>query len=322
MVLTVTLNPLLEKRLFFKKITLGNGNRSLKMIYTAGGKGINVSRQLNKLGIQNLALTFLGGGNGKKLRSILETENINHAIVSSKSETRFAALAIEEKANRLTTFFSPNSEITQKEAEDFIQKLEKIIKNNSIVVFSGSSPNKFTDQIFPAGIELARKYDKFCILDTYGNHLKKCLEKGPDVFHGNVSEIENSLDVSLSNVKLKEEFMDYLYSKGIKLSFITDGENNGYAAKFNFHYKITNAVVNEIDSTGSGDAFVAGIAYGLEKALVFEDFTKFASALGAANAAKWEVCNSTFEEAEKVINEIKVSPIGKKMKLIDDSPTI
>jgi len=322
MVLTVTLNPLLEKRLFFEKISIGKGNRSSEIIYTAGGKGINVSRQLNKLGIKNLALTFLGGGNGKKIRSILESENITHAIVSSKSETRFAVLAIEKEENRVTTFFSPNSEITQNEADDFIQKLEKIIKNNSIVVFSGSSPNKFTDRIFPAGIELARKYDKFCILDTYGNHLKNCLEKGPDVFHGNVPEIENSLDIGLASIKLKEEFMNYLYSKGVKLSFITDGRNSSYAAKFNFHYKIINAVVKEIDATGSGDAFVAGIAYGLEKALVFEDFTKLASALGAANAAKWEVCNSSFEEAEKFINQIKVSPIGKKMKLIDDSPTI
>lgn len=322
MVLTVTLNPLLEKRLYFKKVSVGKENRSTKIIYTAGGKGINVSRQLNKLGIKNLALTFLGGGNGKKLRNILESENINHAIVSSKSETRFAALAIEEEAHRLTTFFSPNSEITQNEVNDFIQKMEKIIKNNSIVVFSGSSPNKFTDQIFPAGIELARKYDKFCILDTYGNHLKNSLEKGPDVFHGNVSEIENSLSISLSDVKLKEEFMDYLYSIGVKLSFITDGKNSGYAAKFNFHYKITNAVVKEIDAAGSGDAFVAGIAYGLEKALVFEDFTKLASALGAANAAKWEVCNSSLEDTGKILDKIKVSPIGKKMKLIDDSPTI
>ncbi len=322
MILTVTLNPLLEQRFVYKSILWGTENRNAGFRYAAGGKGINVSRQLNKLGVKNLAITFLGGYNGKILRRVLETEGINHSVVSTKSETRTAALIIEKEKKQLTTFFGPDSGITGKEVSHFIEKLEKAISNYSIIVFSGSSPNELTDEIFPYGIELANKYDKISILDTYGNHLKTCLEKGPTVFHGNIEEISGSLQIPLSSEKEKIGFLNYLYSQNIKLGFLTDGANTGYASKFNFHYKFENPSVAEIDGTGSGDAFVAGIVYGLHKSMVFDDFTKLAAALGAVNASQWKVCSVNLEDAEKLSGDVKLMPVGKKMKLIDDSPTI
>ena len=77
-----------------------------------------------------------------------------------------------------------------------------------------------------------------------------------------------------------------------------------------------------MDSTGSGDAFVAGIVYGIDNSLVFDDFIKIASALGAANAEMWNACSVTEKQMNAIIDKVKVEPFGKKMKLIDDSPTI
>ena len=172
MVLTVTLNPLLENRLYSDSIQLGTSNRSRAQVFKAGGKGINVSRQLNYLGIQNIALTFLGGNYGKILRKILTEEKINFSAISTKSETRSATLTIENNLQRLTTFFEPNKKITDDEVNEFKSKLEKMIQNCSTVIFSGSSPCLETDEIFSFGIELANRLDKTSILDSYGNHLQ------------------------------------------------------------------------------------------------------------------------------------------------------
>jgi len=65
-----------------------------------------------------------------------------------------------------------------------------MIYNCSAVIFSGSSPCFATDDIFPFGIELANKYDKISILDTYGGHLQACLEAQPTVIHNNKDEVE------------------------------------------------------------------------------------------------------------------------------------
>lgn len=320
MVLTVTLNPLLERRLFFDSVTLGENNRSKQESFYAGGKGINVSRQLNLLGIKNSAFTFLGGANGKVLRHCLENDKIDFSVVSAKSETRSAHLVIEENINRVSSFFGINSIISNEEANEFKSKLEKMIQNCSVVVFAGSSPCKTTDDIFPYGIELANKHDKISILDTYGSHLSDCINACPTVIHNNVDEIQKSFGVSLNSEKEKLEFLNSLYAKGIKLIFLSDGKNPVYASKFDFIYKIEPPQVNVFDATGSGDAFVAGIAYGLENSLVFDGFVKISTALGAANATMLQTCEVSLELMNKYIDQVKVTPVGKKMKIIDDSP--
>lgn len=320
MVLTVTINPLLEKRFFFK--SLSENNRAYKQIITAGGKGINVSRQLNILGINNLALTFLGGANGKKLRSILEQEKINFSVVNIKDETREASLIFDDQNEKLNTYFGINPQILDSEINFFIDKLEKAIINSSIVAFTGSIPNESASIIFEKGIELCHKYDKISILDSYGNSLSKMIEKSPLVIHNNFDEIKKSLNQELKNENDIRKLLNYFYSHRSNLSFLTRGSKSTYAAKSDFHYKIINPKIIEKDSTGSGDAFLAGVIYGLEKSLSFNEFVTLSAALGAANASTWNVCNIAYADAEKLFNNVKIIEIGKKIKIIDDSPTI
>ncbi|MDX1701762.1 MAG: 1-phosphofructokinase, partial [Melioribacteraceae bacterium] len=70
------------------------------------------------------------------------------------------------------------------------------------------------------------------------------------------------------------------------------------------------------------DAFVAGIIYGLENSLIFDDFVKLASSLGALNASAWETCRVSLEDAKKIMEDVSIEEFGKKIKLINDSPTI
>jgi len=321
MILTVTLNPLLEKNLYFKRLE-GNNNRAHKEEYSAGGKGINISRQLNLLGIKNHSLIFLGGANGKKLRAKLEAENINFSVVSTKSETREATLVFDESKKQLRTYFGPNPQITSKEIEQFIGRLEKAIMNSSMVIFSGSVPNVEASKIISMGIELCHKYEKVSVLDTYGPNLFELMEKAPTILHNNIDELKASLKLSLSTEKEKLELLDHFYEKNIKLAFITDGKDSTYASKSDFHYKVINPTIVEKNPTGSGDAFLAGIIFGLEKAMVFNDFVKLASALGAANATSWEVCKVLLTDANKLAGVVQLKEIGKKMKIINDAPTI
>ena len=189
MILSVTINPLLERRFIFDTITEGSGNRASLQELRAGGKGINISRQLNNLNIKNHSFVFLGGKNGKLLRDVLHNEKIDFTSISTKSETRDGAVIVDEKNNKVTTYFGINSEITNSEVETFESKLEKMIMNCEIVVFSGSSPCENTDSIFPFGIETANKYNKISVCDTYGRHLKNCLDNSPTFVHNNITEI-------------------------------------------------------------------------------------------------------------------------------------
>jgi 1-phosphofructokinase family hexose kinase len=322
MILTVTLNPLLERRMKYENITMGIENRNGVEELKVGGKGINVSRQLNNLGSDNLAFTFLGGENGKIVKELLFKEDIKNTSVRTKSETRNSYIILEENAGRLTSCFGKNQEISAGEADEFKNKLEKIIQNCEIAVFSGSSPSRAADDIFPFGIELANKYDKISVLDTYGPHLAECINAGPTIVHNNRDEVENSLGVKLSSAEEVIAHLRFLYSKGVKQSFLTDGAGKINAANFDFIYSASFEPVADVkDSTGSGDAFTAGIVYGLENDYTFEQSLTLAVKLGLKNTRSFEACNIKKEELESFTGMINITPVGKKMKILDVTPT-
>lgn len=320
MILSVTIHPLLERRLLYNKISLGAHHRNPIEELKPGGKGINVCRQINKFGIRSLAYTFLGGNNGKVIKHLLSEEKIDFTFIQTKNETRYSVITIDETNRSATTFFGPDYIILPGEADEFKIKLEKMIRNCEIAVFSGSSPCKETNSIFPFGIEIANKYDKISVCDTYGIHLKDCIDQSPTILHNNISEIKNSLNISLNDEKEKLSFLDFLYSKGVKQSFITNGKEDIYASNFDYHYRIENTKIEEVDPTGSGDAFVAGLVYGLNKDKTFDEYVKLASALGALNASTFEVCNVNIDEAQKLTEKIKIFTVGKKIKSIDVTP--
>ncbi len=325
MIITVTLNPLLEYRLFFS----GENNfsddvrrhRCVQQDIAAGGKGINVSRQLKNLGIDNTAVTFIGGLNGKQFSQALAKEKFNSIFVRTEAGTRIGFVAIENEKNA-ESFFGLNSAIEKKDAEQMKLKLEKMIPNCEMIILAGSSSSQATDDVFPFAIELANKHDKISILDTYGKHYSDCINASPKILHCTKNEIENSISISLKDENDIREYLLSLYEKGIKQIFITDGANNFYASNFDYHYKIVPPKINTIDSTGSGDAFTAGIVHGLYHDLTFEEYLLNAVKLGALNAAMIDVCNVSNDALQMFRENISIDSVGKKMKTIDVTPTI
>jgi len=319
MILIVTLNPLLEKRFLYKTVIHGSVNRNASLSIKPGGKGINVSNQLKQLGLSSYNIIFSGGSDGKIYRDVLRRENFEFSFVHSESETRFASVIIEEDSQIVTSFFSDDQLISEKECNEFITRLEKMIKNCEMVIFSGSSP-KGAERIIPAGIEIANKYDKVSVCDTYGSNLSEVLIASPSIIHNNLDETTSSLKISLKDEQEIIFYLNSLYDKGVRRSYLTNEANPFYASNFNYHYKIYPEEVKGIDSTGSGDSFVAGIIYGWHHNLVFEDSLKLAAALASINATTFEVSNVNLEEAKQLSQSVKIENVGKKIKIIDDSP--
>lgn len=319
MILIVTLNPLLEKRLTYNTVYYGSVNRNPSFVKKPGGKGINVSRQLKRLGLPSYNLIFSGGIDGKIYRDILRKEGFEYSTIQIESETRFATIVIDQKTNLITSYFSNDPVVSKKETDEFIAKLEKMIRNCEMVIFSGSAPEG-TARIIMEGIEIANKYDKVSVCDTYGAYLSESIKASPTIIHNNFDEIYASLNLPLGNEQEVLSVLNAFYDQGIKRTYLTNGSHTFYASNFNYHYKIHPPGINSIDSTGSGDSFVAGIIYGWHNNLVFEDSLRFATALAAINAATFEVSNVNPDEARSLSTSVKIENVGKKLKAIDDSP--
>ncbi|KAB2849808.1 MAG: PfkB family carbohydrate kinase [Ignavibacteriales bacterium] len=320
MILIVTLNPLLERRFLFNKIFFGSVNHCNSDSIALGGKGLNVSRQLKILGVNSFNFFFSGGTNGKLFRELAKNSELEFTHIQTKSETRHAAVIIAEKEKQVSAFFSPNPEVSEAEVDEFKSKLDKMIQNCEVVVFSGSSPCNAADSIIPFGIRLANKYDKISVCDTYGSHLNECIAASPTMLHNNFNEIKTSLKINLQTENDIRKFLSYCYDKDIKRTFLTNGDKEFYASNFDYHYKIQPIKISESDPTGCGDCFVAGLVYNWIRSEVFEETLKFSTALAGLNASRLSVAEVELSEIKNFIDQVQISSVGKKTKIIDDSP--
>ena len=77
MIYTVTLNPALDKTVEIPSLTVDSVNRITTMRTDPGGKGINVSKVIRKLGRESTATGILGGYRPRHLRRARSHEDQN-----------------------------------------------------------------------------------------------------------------------------------------------------------------------------------------------------------------------------------------------------
>lgn len=125
-VLTITLNPTVDKSSTVENIKPERKLRCAAPKYEPGGGGINVSRGLVRLGIKNSAFFPSGGRTGELLEKLLEDEGVTKIPFAIKAETRENFVVVDTSNNEQYRFGMPGEEITESEAEDILKAINSI----------------------------------------------------------------------------------------------------------------------------------------------------------------------------------------------------
>ena len=88
MIITVTLNPALDKTLEVPNFTPGRRHRTVDQMTMPGGKGVNVARAIKRLGQPVIATGLAGGATGTRIVEALNDEAILNAFVRIREESR------------------------------------------------------------------------------------------------------------------------------------------------------------------------------------------------------------------------------------------
>ena len=124
MIITVTMNPAIDKTVEIEQLVPNGLNRIQKVEYDAGGKGINVSKTIHELGGESLAMGFLGGNAGKTIENVLTSWNIQHDFIWVEGETR-TNTKVFEKSGGVTELNEPGPVINEAQVEELIQKMSE-----------------------------------------------------------------------------------------------------------------------------------------------------------------------------------------------------
>src|SRR5471032_371149 len=102
-ILTLTGNLLAERTLEFAAWAPGKTQRARTESFQVGGKGINVSKMLNRLGAPNTALCFTGGASGAECEAWLRERAFNVRAFPTSRPTRTGIVA-RSRGQAETTF--------------------------------------------------------------------------------------------------------------------------------------------------------------------------------------------------------------------------
>jgi len=285
MIFTVTLNPAADYTLTVPDFRAGEVNRATEVRFDPGGKGINVSKALQTMGMPTVAMGLLGGSAGDAIESALKEMGIQTDFVRIAGNTRTNTKVIDPEKGETTDLNTPGPDVTAEELETFKQKLKSVVHGGDTVVFSGSLPAGVPGDIYKELIRMCRSKAAKTILDTSGAALKAALDAKPYFIKPNADElravVEHDPEVAQEVVRaarvLSLETGAYvLASMGGEGAVMIQGRQALYA-------KAPEVVVHS--TVGAGDAMVAALAAADANGMAVEDVLRFAVAAGSAAAA-------------------------------------
>ncbi|MDQ0086670.1 1-phosphofructokinase [Paenibacillus anaericanus] len=254
MIYTVTLNPSIDYIVEVEDFRLGDLNRMKRDLKLPGGKGINVSRVLNQLGIQNKAIGFLGGFTGRYIEEWLREESISSDFVFVADDTR---INIKLKAGHETEINGTGPAIREAEADTLVQKLA-MLSADDIVILSGSVPPSLGGDFYDKLISVCKQSNAEFVIDTTGTALKEALAHKPMLVKPNHHELAELFGVTINS---REEIITYgrkLLEAGAKHVLVSMAGEGALFITGNEVYHANAPKGNVKNSVGAGDSMIAG----------------------------------------------------------------
>ena len=261
-VLTVTLNPAVDRILKVGEFSIGKDHRVSSVEVSAGGKGVNVARALNALGVAAHSLTLLDDE--------LEKMRVNTTLIDVKG--------------RVTRMIEPGVPASRTAQRRFMHLFKTRLRSCRHVIFSGSLPPGMDPSYLTALMGIAQKQGAWVAVDTSGLALKTVVKQRVDCVKPNRAEAQELLGIKLSTRSQIRKALHALAGCGIKDVLVSLGQD-GLAGFDGEHEIFARApVVRGGHALGCGDAALAGFVAAYLKKRNFQRCVGFAAACGAAAA--------------------------------------
>ncbi|MCD7724396.1 MAG: 1-phosphofructokinase family hexose kinase [Clostridiales bacterium] len=307
-ILTVTLNPAVDKTYFAQSVMAGQVNRMRTMEKIAGGKGVNVTKILRQYGCEVVATGFLGGGSG----SFIEEE-----LLRRGAECRFVRTAEETRSNMniiaddgyVTEILEPGPKVTAEEQALFMEQYEALLGECGLVILSGSVAGGLQTDIYALLIELAAEKGVPVYLDSSGESLRLGIRAKPELIKPNWKELEYIMGHSIRDREGIIRAAALLHREGISRVIVSMGSKGLVSVTDSGIYYARTEEIPAVNTVGCGDSVVASCAISAVLGETEEAAVVRACAIAAANATTKESANIPMETAEALWNKIIVEKI-------------
>ena len=300
MVYTVTLNPAIDHTVYIDEFKIGGLNRIEHCIYDVGGKGINVSKALNAFGIENKAITIIGGKNGDILKSKCSELGLTLLCWDNKGETRINTKIVDASSLVTTELNESGPTVSQEILDNIIESLVSSTKEKDIVVLTGSLPKDVSPYIYSEWSDrLAGKGIKV-FLDASGEALQHGLKSNVYAVKPNLVELEQFYNEKFNNTEDIINAGKKLLSGNTRKVVVSLGKEGAFYFEEGSAFYLAPIDVPVNSTVGAGDAMIAALIYAEIMNKTPEQTAKLAVAAASASV----MCQGTETPSLDVIKEL------------------
>ena len=289
MIYTVTLNPALDKTVEIPGMALDTVNRITEMRTDPGGKGINVSKVIAKLGGESCAAGILGGGSGKMLEKLLEGEPFATRFRFVEGQTRTNLKIIDREGHTNTDINEPGLTVTDADLDALLHELLAELRPGDIVVLAGSLPKGAPQDTYRTWTAACKKAGARVFLDADGALLAEGLKAAPYLIKPNDDELSRLAGKKLETLEELTAEGRRLLERGIERVVISLGGRGALYLRKGSTIYAEGLKVPVGSTVGAGDSVVAALAYAEAQGLSEEEAVRLSTAAGAVNV----MCSGT-----------------------------
>lgn len=282
MIVTLTLNPAIDKNTSVEKLVAEQKLRCTEMTMEAGGGGINVSKAIAILGGETRAIFPCGGVNGKLLSELLVNDLVQTIPIPIKHNTRESIVVTETSTNKEYKFIVPGPPLAAKELAT-IKSVIRDLQNVSFLICSGSVPPHVPANYLAEIASIAKVKGIKFIVDTSGSALKKALSQGVYLMKPNMTELNFLAGTNYLEAHEIEQAVDKIISFGkCEIIIVSRGPSGAMLATKKIKKRFSAPMVKKLSTVGAGDSMLAGIVWMLEQSKSLEEAVRFGIACGTA----------------------------------------
>src|SRR5699024_7722371 len=169
MIYTLTLNPSIDYIMPLEHLQHGATNYAQGEYMLPGGKGINVSRVLNRLDVPNQAIGFIGGHTGKFIEEWLDKEGADYHFIPVEGQTR---INVKLKGKSETEINGRGPVISEEESQKLMEQIDQLTSQD-ILVISGSKNTGLSETFYNEVIKICQIQSNRIRRFIWPNHSKQ-----------------------------------------------------------------------------------------------------------------------------------------------------
>lgn len=293
--LTVSMNPTLQKTLVFSNIYTDTVNRTNEYRMDTAGKGLSVCRVLSQLGRNSCHLTQLGGSLRPLFLDLCKQDKIKVKWVKNTSDIRLCYTLINKCDNSVTELVEVPEKVDITTEGRLLDAFSSLVQKCTTLIISGTKAPGFSDALIPEMVRQGQIAGCRTILDIHGKDLVNSLPFKPDIIKPNLFEFVSTFMPRLvlkNGLPDKSEIKEIVESVWVKLYdqfdcalILTHGADSIWYSDEDKLFEFVIKPVEPINTTGSGDAFTAGLASALEDGASLVNAIEAGARCGAINAS-------------------------------------